>query len=168
MHLATGTQFNYYHVCQRKLWLFAHHINMEHTSDLVADGKLLGETTYPQRAKKYTELDLGVARIDFYDANKRIIYETKRGKSFETAHEWQLKYYLFLLKGMGITDAYGVLEYPALRQTTEVYLSQTDEAYIKECLVSIRELIDGAACPPKLTKKTVCRKCAYFDFCWSS
>jgi len=31
----TGTHFNYYLLCQRKLWLFANGINMEHTSDLV-------------------------------------------------------------------------------------------------------------------------------------
>ena len=26
----TGTHFNYYQVCKRKLWLFANGINMEH------------------------------------------------------------------------------------------------------------------------------------------
>ena len=57
MHL-TATHINYYHICQRKLWLFANGINMEHTSDTVYDGKLLHETSYPQRAVKYTEIDL--------------------------------------------------------------------------------------------------------------
>ena len=31
----TGTHFNYYHICYRKLWLFANGINMEHVSDTV-------------------------------------------------------------------------------------------------------------------------------------
>ena len=31
----TGTHFNYYHICRRKLWLFANGINMEHVSDTV-------------------------------------------------------------------------------------------------------------------------------------
>lgn len=38
--MPTGTHFNYYMVCHRKLWLFANGINMEHTSDLVYEGKL--------------------------------------------------------------------------------------------------------------------------------
>lgn len=39
----TGTHFNYYQVCKRKLWLFANGITMEHTSDLVYEGKLIHE-----------------------------------------------------------------------------------------------------------------------------
>ena len=35
----TGTHFNYYQICHRKLWLFANGINMEHTFDLNDGGK---------------------------------------------------------------------------------------------------------------------------------
>jgi len=43
----TGTHFNYYQICRRKLWLFANGISMEHTSDTVYDGKLIpGERRY--------------------------------------------------------------------------------------------------------------------------
>ena len=44
----TGTHFNYYQICKRKLWLFANGISMEHTSDLVHEGKLIHEESYPQ------------------------------------------------------------------------------------------------------------------------
>ena len=40
------------------MWLHTNGINMEHTSDTVYDGKLLHETSYPQRAEKYREIDL--------------------------------------------------------------------------------------------------------------
>ena len=52
-----GTHFNYYQVCKRKLWLFANGIHMEHTSDLVYDGKLIHENSYPQRSSKYEEIE---------------------------------------------------------------------------------------------------------------
>ncbi|HOU97037.1 MAG TPA: Dna2/Cas4 domain-containing protein, partial [Bacteroidales bacterium] len=39
----TGTHFNYYLICQCKLWLFAKGITMENTSDLVYEGKLIHE-----------------------------------------------------------------------------------------------------------------------------
>jgi len=57
MHL-TATHINYYHICHRKLWLFSNGINLEQTSNTVADGKLLYETSYPQRAKKYSAIEL--------------------------------------------------------------------------------------------------------------
>ena len=31
---------------------------------MVYEGKLIGESSYPRRAAKYTELDLGVAKIE--------------------------------------------------------------------------------------------------------
>ena len=53
----TGTHFNYYQVCKRKLWLFANGIRFEHTSDLVFEGKLIHEDSYPQRSSKYEEIE---------------------------------------------------------------------------------------------------------------
>lgn len=55
--IVTGTHFNYYQLCHRKLWLFANGINMEQESDLVYEGKLVHESSYPQRTSKYEEVD---------------------------------------------------------------------------------------------------------------
>lgn len=41
--LVTGTEFNYYNICRRKLWLFSHGIQMEHTSDNVLLGKMIDD-----------------------------------------------------------------------------------------------------------------------------
>ena len=45
--IVTGTHISYFLICHRKLWLFAHEIRMEQTSDLVSEGRLIQETTYP-------------------------------------------------------------------------------------------------------------------------
>ena len=71
----TGTQFNYYQVCKRKLWLFSNGITMEHTSDIVFDGKLIHENSYPQRSERYEELEVDGCKIDFYDVRYKIIHE---------------------------------------------------------------------------------------------
>ena len=84
----TGTQFNYYQICHRKLWLFSNGINMEHTSDLVYEGKLIHETTYPQRSERYEELEIEGIKIDFYDARNKVIHEIKKSDKIEVAHEW--------------------------------------------------------------------------------
>jgi len=108
----TGTHFNYYQVCKRKLWLFANGLNMEHTSDLVYDGKLIQETTYPQRSERYEELEMGGIKIDFFDARNKVIHEIKRSNKIERAHEWQVKYYIYVLEQTGIEGVSGILEYP--------------------------------------------------------
>jgi len=47
----TGTEINYLFVCTRKLWLFHHHIEMEHTSDYVALGQFFTRTAIPVRRR---------------------------------------------------------------------------------------------------------------------
>ena len=73
-----GTHFNYYQVCKRKLWLFANGIRMEHTSDLVYDGKLIHENSYPQRSSKYEEIEIDGIKVDYYDALHKTIHEIKK------------------------------------------------------------------------------------------
>lgn len=163
----TGTHFNYYLICHRKLWLFANGISMEHTSDLVYEGKLIHETSYPQRSARYEELELEGIKIDFYDARNKIVHEIKKSDSHELAHEWQLKYYLYVLEQNGIDGATGLLEYPKLRQTHEVLLSNIDRNEIARMVKEIELIILENDCPQKLEPKR-CKHCSYFDFCWST
>lgn len=163
--MITGTHFNYYMICHRKLWLFANGINMEHTSDLVYEGKLVHETTYPQRSEKYTEIELEGIKIDFFDANNKVVHEVKKSDSHEEAHEWQVKYYLHVLERNGVY-ATGVLEYPKLRQKQEIILSDVDRNLITGFEKEIENIIASDICPEKKEIKQ-CRHCSYFDFCWS-
>lgn len=161
----TGTHFNYYHVCKRKLWLFAASINMEHTSDLVYEGKMLHETTYPQRPERYEELDIDGIKIDFYDARNKIIHEIKKSDKIETAHEWQVKYYIFVLERNGIEGATGLLEYPSMRHTARVTLEEEDREYLRKTELEIRNIIEGDTCPPVINSK-ICKSCSYYEFCY--
>lgn len=94
----TGTHFNYYQLCHRKLWLFANGINMEQNSDLVYEGKLIHQESYPQRSVRYEEVEVEGIKVDYYDAKSKVIHEIKKSDKVEKAHEWQLKYYLYVLK----------------------------------------------------------------------
>jgi len=170
-----ATLINLYHVCHRECWLHANGIRMEHTSDLVTEGKLIGETTYPNRAARYKEIELsgslpsgitGTAKIDFYDATDKVVHEVKKSNSREDAHEWQVRFYIFLLELNGIEGATGLLEYPKMRETIEIFLSEPDREYLLQCISDIASLLQNEHCPPRL-KVTKCRNCSYFDFCWS-
>jgi CRISPR-associated exonuclease Cas4 len=164
MHL-TATHINYYMVCRRKLWLFANGINMEHTSDTVAEGKLIHETSYPQRAERYTELTIDGSVIDFYDANKKVIHEVKKSNSIETAHEWQVKYYIWLLKRNGVDGVIGILEYPKLRETKKVELSDEDLFFLEKTVDDIQQITESENCPQRIEMK-ICKNCSYFEFCF--
>lgn len=161
----TGTHFNYYQVCKRKLWLFANGINMEHTSDLVYDGKLIHESTYPQRSERYEELEVGGIKIDFYDARNKVIHEIKRSDKVEKAHEWQVKYYIYVLEQTGLEGVSGILEYPTLRHTSQVTLTDDDRTKIQEMEKDIERIIQSEDCPPVIKAK-ICQSCSYYEFCY--
>lgn len=163
----TGTHFNYYQVCKRKLWLFANGISMEHTSDLVYEGNLIHEESYPQRSSKYEEVELDGIKVDFYDARNKVIHEIKKSDKVERAHEWQLKYYLYVFEKNGIVGVTGILEYPVLRKTDTIILSDIDRETIRTMETEIQAIIENEECPP-LEKKRICKNCSYYDFCYST
>jgi CRISPR-associated exonuclease Cas4 len=163
----TGTHIAYLHTCHRKLWLFANGIQMEHTSDIVAEGKLIGETTYQDRAQKYTELQLGNIKIDYYDAKNKVIHEVKKSDKADYAHIAQVKYYMNILKQHGIEGATAILEYPKMRQRQMVEWDERDESVVLLWMTEIQDLIAQEICPP-LEKKNICRSCSYYDFCYSN
>lgn len=161
----TATHLNYYHICPHKLWLFAHGVSMEHNSSLVAEGKVLHNTAYAQRAKRYREIQLGGSKIDFYDPKKKIIHEVKKSNAMKRVDLWQTKFYIWLFEENGIHGVTGIIEYPYTREKRKVMLEEKDIIYIKD-IIQKAEIIIKAASPPARVRKQICERCAYFDFCW--
>lgn len=174
MRNINATLVNLYRVCPRECWLHANGINMEHSSDLVKDGKLIEEESYQQRSNRYTQLELFstfddiqlVGKIDFYDTKNKIIHETKRSNKVEQAHIWQVKFYLWLLELNDIETEKGIIEYPRLREREEVYLDEEDKDYLKKTIENIKTLVNQTECPPVLNAK-ICKSCSYYDFCYA-
>lgn len=169
-----ATLINIYHICHRELWLHANGITMEHTSDIVYEGKLIGEDTYPQRAEKNQELEITAeldngmmasAKIDFFDAKNGIVHETKKSAAKEKAHVAQVKFYLYLLRKNGIKAEYGLIDYPKIRQTERVELPDDEMDEVEKWIAAVAEIIQLESCPPTLPISK-CKSCSYFDFCW--
>lgn len=165
--IVTGTHFNYYQLCYRKLWLFANGINMEQVSDLVYEGKLIHESSYPQRASQYEEIEIDGIKVDYFDAKNKVIHEIKKSNKVEKAHEWQLKYYMYVFEKHGIIGVTGVLEYPLLRKTEVVLLSDIDREAIRQMIDSILHVVSLPECPP-LVRKGICKNCSYYEFCYTN
>lgn len=157
-----GTQVNYYFVCKTKLWLFSHNMNMEKESDLVKLGKLLHMDFFEREQK---EIQLGSIAIDVAKKGNILeIREIKRSDKLEKAHRYQTLYYLYYLKRLGI-PARAVLSYPKAKKNVELELSDEIEAEIDRILKDIEEICKGKI--PKPEYRSQCRRCAYFEFCFS-
>ena len=161
----SATLITYYHLCHRKLWLHAHHITMEHNSQTVAEGKLIGETTYQRRAKKWKELSVGNSKIDHYDPQTNTIREVKKSPKLEFVHIAQVQYYLYLLEQRGVANATGIIEYPKHRKTTTVQLDATTRTAIAGWIAESQRIVHSPTCPA-LVQKSYCRSCSFRDFCF--
>lgn len=158
----SGTQIEYYFFCKRQLWLFSHQLNREQESDIVKMGKVIHEESY-EREKK--EIHIGEHLVlDFADVQARVIHEVKKSNKMEKAHVWQLKYYLYCLREFGVDDFRGELNYPKLRKTVSVELTEADIQKLEEVIMDIGRIIAGPA--PEAVKKKPCLKCAYYEYCF--
>lgn len=158
----TGLMVYYYEVCKRKLWYFVNEIQLEENNSNVILGKLLEENTYTRDEKKIN-ID-GVINIDFI-RSKKVLHEIKKSNSIEPASILQVQYYLYYLEKKGLVGLKGILDYPLLKQTVEVNLTDEDRENLDNIIIGIKEILRKES-PPALEKKGICKKCAYFDLCF--
>ena len=164
MKLINGTQINYYFFCKTKLWLFSHNIQMEQESDNVKLGKTLHENSY----KKENEVLIdNLINVDFIKNNNPIeIHEVKKTQSMKKSHEFQLLYYIYYLKKeKGFINITGYLNYPENRKKIKIELTDEKEKELNDVLEDINNIINSNI--PKPKKSRICRKCAYFEFCFA-
>jgi CRISPR-associated exonuclease Cas4 len=159
----TGGMINYYFVCKRKLWLSKHGINLEAGNEDVKLGKLLDEESFG-RHKSNVLVD-GTINIDFIRKDNTI-HETKKSKAIDEASIWQLKYYLYYLKLKGIENLKGIIHYPLLNKKVEVILEKNDDLKIESLINNIEEIVTMKK-PPEVKMKKICKKCAYYEMCFS-
>ena len=164
MKLINGTQINYYFICKTKLWLFSHNIQMEQESDNVKLGKNLHENSYK---KENDVLIDNLINVDFIKNNNPIeIHEVKKTQSMKKSHEFQLLYYIYYLKNeKGLNNIVGYLNYPENRKKIKIELTDEKEKELNDVLEDINNIINSNI--PKPKKSRICRKCAYFEFCFA-
>jgi CRISPR-associated exonuclease Cas4 len=139
---------------------------MEQNSDSVAIGRFISDSTYSREDHEiYISTDSGAVVLDFFDAKEKVIHEIKKSDKMEDLHIWQLKYYISVLEEKGVTGVTGLLDYPKLKETKKVELSEADRI---ELLRIKREIgkIETMPAPPPAIDKPFCKQCSYFDLCY--
>lgn len=104
---------------------------MEHTSELVAKGKLIDEHSYPQWAAKWQQIELPGIKIDYFDPRTFTIREVKKSNKKEAAHVAQVKFYMYILRQNDIPVEKAILEYPKQRNTEEVLWQAVDKENVE-------------------------------------
>jgi len=162
-----GTYINYYFHCQKHLWLFSHNICFENTSEDVMIGKFISENTYEKKHHEINIIDYeNEAVIDFYDRKRKVIHEIKKSQKMEELHKWQVKYYIYVLNKIGISEVKGGIDYPKLKKIINVELAENDIKELEDVIRDIN-LIIHCKDAPKTVNKPYCKKCSYFEFCYS-
>ena len=152
----------YYVTCKTELWYFYHGINFSKDNEFLKLGKVLHEITGKHNRLK--EVMLGKVKVDLI--KKNIIVENKLSQKSTQGGLWQLKYYLYILNHIYGLKFKGKLCFPNSKRCTVINLTDEDIKYIEKILNDISKIIKMDK-PPKPKRKPYCRKCAYFEFCWS-
>lgn len=160
--MLTGLELYYFKVCKRKLWLYTRQLRFEQENSDVKIGKVIDSQSYSREEKGL--LINNEINIDYFPKDN-IIHEIKKSKKIEAASILQVKYYLYYLEQLGVNIDYGKIDYPLLRRSVIVHLEEEDRKELEEIIAEIIEL-KSLKDPPPLTKKQICKNCAYHDYCF--
>lgn len=160
----TGTLIAYYLICQRKLYLHANNLKCEDNSELVKIGKYLHQERQAKlREDEDTEILIDSVKIDSIKGD--YVIEYKKKNSDEKACIAQLLFYLYTLKQKGIVKK-GILKFKENRNDLIVELTEENQQYIEDLTKKVEEVITSETIP-EVINKPKCKKCAYYDYCYS-
>ncbi len=158
----TGTMVNYYHVCHRRLWLLTHNITQEQSSELVALGRLIHESSFVREHKEVMVFNR--IRIDHTTTGQHlIVHEVKKSGAMSVAARVQLLFYLYELERLGI-DCTGELHFRSERRKQPVVLDDEGRRTVEAAVREICRIV-GQSTPPPRPAHAPCKKCAYRDYC---
>lgn len=160
----TGTDIWYYFICKRELWLMMRKIAPDQEDENVDIGRFLHDY-YSKRGKE--EVDIGGGKIDRIKKVKGelIVQEIKKTGRFAESSRFQLLFYLYQLKQLGIA-ARGELLFTEEKQKEQVFLTKDVETRLLEIIKEI-QVIAKQPVPPAPEKIKYCHSCAYREYCWA-
>ncbi len=187
----TGVLVNYFIHCPRQAWLFYNNIKMEHTSELVKIWKVLHELRYSSGDNnleeiEFDELNIKVDKL-LIEKWTLIVEEFKKSNIELRAQFFQVLYYLYRLKELGVDELIGKLVFDEKKKINEKEIKDLDfkiEGFklwilptnnnfnkLRKILADLEKLLEDKNLPDKLYNKTwgpskKCRWCSFYQFCW--
>lgn len=165
IHSIGGQHFYYLESCRRQLWLYIHKITMEENAESVELGRLLHEETFLREAK---EIRVAGMLIDFISKDG-YIHETKSSKRLKQEHKYQPLFYAYYLRYiLGYENIKGAkIHYPLIKEVVRIELDETNKTEIEMKIEEILDIAKQKQVPSLHKNIRLCRKCAYFEFCYA-
>lgn len=135
---------------------------MESENENVRIGKAIDDLTYANE-RKHLSIN-GEINLDFVK-KEGVIHEVKKSRRIEEASVWQVKYYLYYMKEKGADGISAKIDYPLLKKSIDVNLTNDDEIKIRDTVSEIKSMI-GNKTPINVKREKKCLKCAYYDLCF--
>ncbi len=126
---------------------------MEGDNENVQLGKLLDEESY-KRDEKHINID-NIINIDFIKDHNELHEIKKKSRAIEEAGIWQIKYYLYYLEKRGVSNLKAKIDYPLIKKTLVVELSDSDKTELDSILKDIDIIARGEFPPAFEEKKSV-------------
>jgi CRISPR-associated exonuclease Cas4 len=158
----TGTLINYYFHCQTQLWLHANRINLEDNSEDVRIGKILHQIS----KDKVDEVSFENIKVD--KITKDYVVEVKKSDSDIEAAKWQLLFYLWRLKKIGVIKKGKLEVFQKSKQDKKIHYLELDKGLEIELLDILDEIMKIIKLEkfPKPIYKLHCKRCAYYEYCF--
>lgn len=154
-----GTLINYYFHCRRQCYLHGNRLNLEDNSELVQVGKAIHEV----KAGDYGNTEIAIDNIRLDKLTAEYLTEIKKSRRCQ----WQLYYYLKVLKEKGIIRK-GKLEFEEKNRAGKaaiILVLGEEEKQLEQIQVQIEELLQMGEVPP-VEGSSRCKKCAYYEYCY--
>lgn len=160
--MLTGTIVNYYSHCKRQCWLFYHKINMEDNSEDVRIGRVL----HALSAEKEDELSIDNIKLD--KITDEYVVEIKKSDADIEAATAQIQFYLMSLADKGIYRKGRLEVLEKNKQSKKIHLTMLDQELITKLRKRYTEIETflQQGTPPESSLKPMCKKCAYFEYCF--
>ena len=163
----TGVMVQYYAACKTELWYFASHMSYNDEDENIKIGKVIHEQSFNKQKKNISIDDtISIDYVKSDNSNGIVIHEIKKSSKLTEPTRMQVLYYLWYLRKKGISNSSAIITYPKERRKEELYFSPSDENTMKNVLSDIKRIVKEST-PPKPIKKPYCKKCSYFQLCWS-
>ena len=151
----TGTLIKNYFHCKREAFLYYYGINFR--SDLVRIGELFHEEAGSK------ELIFEKIKVD--DIKDDTIIEFKKTSSNFEGTKFQVLYYLYYFKTKGVFLKGKIIDL-TFKKEYEVILDENNESLLKNNLNDLKNMLKNNSIPIRKEKKSLCKGCSFFDFCW--
>jgi CRISPR-associated exonuclease Cas4 len=149
----------YYHVCERELWLASRNLEIDRENPAVVRGTRVDDTAYGGRESRH----LGMIAVDLLEDGR--VVEVKPSSALVEPARMQLSYYLWYLDRVAGVRREGVLAHPRERRRETVELTDDRAERVEASVRGIHRVVSDET-PPPAEEKPFCDACAYHDLCW--